>query len=157
MITAFVWLKENSTHKIQNMNTTSLEDLNSTTRHTSINDVADLRTKLIGFVINAVQPTIGLAVLIVNTALLFFYKHGAKASKITLLFLRNLTCSDILFGFIFIVRFGVITAAPQYTTVVCRFVLGPMNVASVTGTAWSMVLISIQVRYEVKFSRRKGL
>ncbi len=123
-----------------------MEKLNSTNEGDSDNSVPDLTANLSEFVSHAVQPTIGLAVVATNIALLYFYKYGTKASKITLLFLRNLTSSDILYGFVAIGRSVVVfTASLQYATHVCRYVVFPAFVTSVTVSAWSILLITIQV------------
>ncbi len=127
-----------------------MENLNSTVQSEVSNDKADLIVTMSGFVTHVVQPLIGLAVVATNIALIYFYKHGEKASKITLLFLTSLTSSDVMFGMKFIIRFVVVSAAPDYIAEACRFVFAPGAVISVTVSAWSILLITIQVCNDVK-------
>ncbi len=122
-----------------------MEKLSSSNQSFSDNNNPDITEKLSGFLVQAVQPIIGLAVVATNIALLYFYKHGEKASKITLLFLTNLTASDILFGSLFPIRFVLILAAPEFVTEACRFALIPGSIISVMVSAWSILLITIQV------------
>ncbi len=138
------------------MNATTVDNLEFDNKH---NDALDITAKLYGFLVNFFQPTIGLAVVTVNGALLYFYKHSVKASKITLLFLKNLTTSDIIFGLLFCFRFVMVIAAPQYVEEACRYGMAPGSVISVIVSAWSILLISIQVDYlnEFPFNKLQGV
>ena len=58
-----------------------MENLNLSNQSYSNNNYPDLSAKLSAFVAHAVQPTIGLAVVATNIALLYFYRHSAKARE----------------------------------------------------------------------------
>ncbi len=122
-----------------------MENLTSGNQSDGSQNTYDLMDKLEAVAVHIIQPAIGLAVVATNIALFFFHKHRANQSKITLLFLSNLTFSDILFGGIFLIRFIVVTGLQRFETQVCRFVVGPVSVISVTVSAWSILLISTQV------------
>ncbi len=131
------------------MNISTVENLNFNNESYKNNNDQDFTAKLSGFLVSSSQPIIGLAVVATNGGLLYFYKHSIKASKITLLFLTNLTTSDIIFGLTFCIRFVVLTAAPQYVTQACRFVAVPAAITSIIVSVWSILLISIQVNSTV--------
>ena len=122
-----------------------MENFNSGNQTDSSQDTYDFMEKLSEVAVNIVQPIIGLAVVATNIALFYFHKRRANSSKITLLFLSNLTFSDILFGLMFLICFTTVTVVQRFETQVCRFVVGPISVISVTVSAWSILLISIQV------------
>ncbi len=133
------------------MNATREENFNIDNKSYGNNDDLHFTAKLSGFLLYSIQPAIGLAVVATNGGLLYFYKHSIKASKITILFLTNLTISDIIFGLIFCFRFAMVIAAPQYVELGCRFGVAPGAVISVIVSAWSILLISIQVGYKITF------
>ena len=95
----------------------------------------------------AVQPSIGLAIILSNIVLLIFYKHKSQKKEITLLFLANLTGSDISLGVLIIVhRILESLIEPEYQIEVCRYVSG-VALGSTIVSAWSIFLLSYQVRY----------
>ncbi len=50
------------------------------------------------------QPLLGLVIVITNVLLLYFYRQRSQGREITLIFLGNLTASDILLGVILLIR-----------------------------------------------------
>ena len=95
----------------------------------------------------AVQPSIGLAIILTNIVLLIFYKHKSQKKEITLLFLANLAGSDISVGVIIIVnRILESLIEPEYQIELCRYVIG-VALGSTIVSAWSIFLLSYQVRF----------
>ncbi len=96
------------------------------------------------------RAVIGMIIVLTNIALLIFYKHRSIKADIlvTLLFLANLTGSDILFGAILLIRSVWILATSRYHIEACRLIFGVGGVVSSLMSAWCIFLLSCQVRID---------
>ncbi len=93
----------------------------------------------------AIQPVIGLVIILLNIGLIIFHKRKAGCNKATFTILSHLTISDIIFGSMFVLRFILILVAPKYLTEMCRFIFGINGVVSTTMSGWCILLLSCQV------------
>ena len=92
-----------------------------------------------------VQPSIGLAIILTNIALLLFYRHKSQKREITLLFLTSLTSSDVAMGTFVLIRFLLALTEPQYFTQACRIIIAFGGMVCPLVSAWCILLLSYQV------------
>ncbi len=104
----------------------------------------DMFEQITTFVELGVHPALGLAIVLTNIALLILYKHKSQTKEITLVFLSNLTISDIIFGIMLLVRFTVVLTGLEYQIEACRLILS-FGAMSVTMSGWCIFLLSCQV------------
>ncbi len=121
-------------------------ELNATMETLNNNDSdTDMHEIIAKILVYAVQPSIGLAIILTNIALLIFYRHKAHSKDVTFLLLTNLTVSDILLGVVLLMKFIFVIAAPQYLTEACRVISGVGGPLSCTMSVWCIFLIFYQV------------
>ncbi len=109
------------------------------------NNKSDLAQQISTFLEMAIQPVIGLLIILLNIGLIIFHKRKAGCNKATFTILSNLTISDIIFGSMFVLRFILILVAPKHLTEICRFIFGFGAVISTTMSGWCIFLLSCQV------------
>ncbi len=109
--------------------------------NTTLDDSNVLSTGSLAFTI---QMIIGFAMVLINIILVLGFTKERQYTKTTVIFLSNLAVSDILFGFLAVLRLIAIATASDYTQMICRGTVGG-TVLSASMSLICILLISVQV------------
>ncbi len=91
-----------------------------------------------------IQFIMGCAMVITNIILVLGFTKKKQFTETTFIFLSTLGASDIIFGFLPMVKFIAIAMASNHTQIICRCIVGG-TVLSAIMSSLCILLISIQV------------